>query len=83
LEHRPDLSEHLSEIPYLSHPMNNLFSYFRNVRAELAHVVWPTPRKAIMDVIAVVIISAVVALLIAGLDYAFTGLVNYVVSHQQ
>jgi preprotein translocase SecE subunit len=63
--------------------MNSLFSYFRNVRTELSHVVWPTPRKAIMDVIAVVLISAIVALLIAGLDYVFTGAVNYVLSHQQ
>ena len=46
----------------------------------MAHVVWPTPHKAIMDVIAVVVISAIVALLIAGLDYVFTSLVNYVVS---
>jgi preprotein translocase SecE subunit len=60
--------------------MNALTSYLRNVRSEMAHVVWPTPRKAIMDVIAVVVISAVTALIIAGLDYVFTGLVNYVVS---
>ena len=63
--------------------MNSLFSYLRNVRAEMAHVVWPTPRKAIMDVIAVVLISAITALIIAGLDYAFTSAVNYIVSHQQ
>lgn len=60
--------------------MNELMSYFRNVRAELAHVVWPTPRKAIMDVVAVVLISAVTALLIAGLDFVFTGAVNYIVN---
>jgi preprotein translocase SecE subunit len=60
--------------------MNALISYFQNVRNEMAHVVWPTPRKAIMDVIAVVLISAVTALLIAGLDYAFTSAVNYIVN---
>ena len=46
----------------------------------MMHVVWPTPRKAIMDVIAVVLISAATALLIAGLDYVFTGAVNYIIS---
>ena len=61
--------------------MKALTSYLQNVRNELAHVVWPTPRKAITDVIAVVLISAVTALLIAGLDYMFTSIVNYVVSH--
>ena len=60
--------------------MNALTSYLQNVRTEMAHVVWPTPRKAIMDVIAVVLISAIVALLITALDYGFTSLVNYVVS---
>jgi preprotein translocase SecE subunit len=60
--------------------MNALISYFQHVRSEMAHVVWPTPRKAIMDVIAVVLISTVTALLIAGLDYVFTGAVNYIVN---
>lgn len=61
--------------------MKALTTYFQNVRNEMAHVVWPTPRKAIVDVIAVVLISAVVALLISGLDAAFTSAVNYVVSN--
>ena len=60
--------------------MKALTTYLQNVRSELAHVVWPTPRKAVTDVIAVVVISIVVALIIAGLDYGFTSLVNYVVS---
>ena len=61
--------------------MKALTSYLQNVRNEMAHVVWPTPRRAITDVIAIVIISTIVALLIAGLDYVFTYAVNYVVSH--
>ena len=60
--------------------MKALTSYLQNVRNEMAHVVWPTPRRAITDVIAIVIISTIVALLIAGLDYVFTSAVNYVVS---
>jgi preprotein translocase SecE subunit len=61
--------------------MNALTTYLQNVRNEMTHVVWPTPRKAVMDVIAVVVISAIVAAIIAGLDYAFTDLVNYIVSN--
>ena len=60
--------------------MKALTSYLQNVRNELSHVVWPTPRRAITDVIAIVVISTIVALLIAGLDYVFTYGVNYVVS---
>jgi preprotein translocase SecE subunit len=61
--------------------MKALTSYLQNVRAELQHVVWPTPRRAITDVIAIVIISVIVALIITGLDYVFTGAVNYIVSN--
>jgi preprotein translocase SecE subunit len=61
--------------------MNALTSYLRGVRTELTHVVWPSQRRAITDVIAVILISAVTAALIAGLDYVFTGIVTYIVSH--
>lgn len=62
--------------------MNSLFSYFRNVRAELDHVVWPSPRTAVVHVIIIILISAVIALLIAGLDYVFTVLVSHVATGQ-
>ncbi len=60
--------------------MKALTSYLQNVRAELAHVVWPTPRQAAIYSALVIVISAIVALLITGLDYVFTGVVNYVVT---
>jgi preprotein translocase subunit SecE len=62
--------------------MKSFTSYLQNVRAELAHVVWPTPRQAMIFTVLVILISAVVALLITGLDYVFTSAVNYIVSHQ-
>jgi preprotein translocase SecE subunit len=62
--------------------MKAFTSYLQNVRGELAHVVWPTPRQAMIFTALVIIISAVVALLITGLDYVFTYAVNYIVSHQ-
>ncbi len=61
--------------------MNALVSYIQGVRAEFTHIVWPSRRRAITDIIAIVVISAVTALLIAGLDYAFTSAVNYVITH--
>jgi preprotein translocase SecE subunit len=60
--------------------MNSLTSYLRNVRMELTHVVWPTPRQAAILTALVIVISAIVAVLIAGLDAGFTSVVNYVVS---
>ncbi len=59
------------------HPgMNSLISYLKNVRGELAHVVWPNRRQAILHTILVIVISTIVALAITGLDYVFTGVVD-------
>ncbi len=55
--------------------MNSFFTYLKNVRAEMAHVVWPDRKQAILHTILIIVISAVLALLIAGLDYLFTAVV--------
>jgi preprotein translocase SecE subunit len=60
--------------------MKVLTTYLQNVRAEFAHLVWPTPRQAMIYTALVIVISAVTALLISGLDYAFTGAVGYIVT---
>lgn len=58
--------------------MHSLISYLKNVRGEMAHVVWPNRRQAIIHTALVVLISAAVALLLAGFDYVFTGVVDRV-----
>jgi len=60
--------------------MKSLFTYLRNVRGELAHVVWPDRKQAILHTGLIILISAAVALVIAGLDYAFGGVVNRVIT---
>ena len=60
--------------------MNSLFTYLKNVRAELAHVVWPSRTQALIYTVIIVLISGILALAIAGLDYGFTGVVNRLVS---
>jgi preprotein translocase SecE subunit len=62
--------------------MNALTTYLQNVRMEMTHVVWPTTRQAITYTVIIIAVSAIVALIIAGLDYGFTSVVNYVVSRQ-
>ncbi len=59
--------------------MKSFFTYLKNVRAEMAHVVWPDRNQAILHTILIIVISAVLALLIAGLDYVFTGVVSRIV----
>ncbi|HVX90231.1 MAG TPA: preprotein translocase subunit SecE [Candidatus Paceibacterota bacterium] len=58
----------------------NLFTYLRNVRAELAHVVWPDYRTAFAHTLIIIAIAAFVGVFIGVLDYAFTHLVNVVVT---
>jgi preprotein translocase SecE subunit len=56
--------------------MKSFFTYLRNVRGELAHVVWPDRKQAILHTFLIVLISAIVAVYLSGLDYVFTGVVN-------
>lgn len=56
--------------------MKSLFTYLKNVRAELEHVVWPKPRTAATHTVLIILISIAFALLIAGFDYVFTNLVG-------
>lgn len=60
--------------------MKSFFSYLKNVRGELAHVVWPTPKQAAMHTLLILLISALVAVFIGVLDYLLTSLVGYIIS---
>ena len=61
--------------------MNSFFTYLKNVRGELAHVVWPGRNQTILHTVLIVLISALVALLLSGFDYVFAGLVNQFISY--
>lgn len=61
--------------------MNSFFTYLKNVRGELAHVVWPTRAQAIQHTILIIVISALVALLLSGFDYLFAGIVSQFVAY--
>lgn len=59
--------------------MKNLFTYLKNVQGELKHVVWPTPRQAILHTFVILAISAFVAVFIGILDYLLTGAVGLLI----
>ncbi len=59
--------------------MKNLFTYLKNVQGELTHVVWPTPRQAILHTFVILLISAAVAVFIGVLDYLLTSLVGLII----
>lgn len=56
--------------------MSSFISYLKNVRAELKHVVWPSPKTAAMHTLLIILISAFVAVFIGVLDYLLTSLVG-------
>jgi preprotein translocase subunit SecE len=60
--------------------MKQFFTYLKNVRAELGHVVWPSRKTALSHTVLVVLLSALVALVIALLDYILTGAVGIFVT---
>ena len=60
--------------------MKSFFTYLKNVRGELTHVVWPDRKQALLHTALIIVISAVVALYLAGVDYVFTGVVDRLIS---
>jgi preprotein translocase subunit SecE len=52
--------------------MNNLIQYFKETRAELDHVNWPTQRTTIIYTGLVLAFSVIVGIYLAVLDYGFT-----------
>lgn len=47
-------------------------TFFREVKTELAKVVWPTRKETIRLTLVVVIVSAIVGLFIGGTDFVLT-----------
>jgi len=54
--------------------MGNLIQYFKDTRAELKHVSWPTQRQVIIYTILVVIISLLVSAFLGFFDFILTTL---------
>lgn len=59
--------------------MERFTKYVRDTAAEMKHVKWPSTEQAVVYTVLVVAISAVVALLLSGFDYVFTGLLDLVI----
>jgi len=51
--------------------MTSIINYLKSVKAELAHVVWPTKRSTINHTLLVIFISLFVAVLLFELDNVF------------
>jgi len=52
--------------------MSRFIDYLKDTKEEIGHVSWPTQRQALVYTALVIGISAVVAIFLAGVDYAFS-----------
>lgn len=52
-------------------------TFFKDIKAELKKVIWPTPKKLFKDTMTVVSISLTVALIVIVFDFAFDKLNVY------
>ena len=56
-----------------------MWNYFKEVRAEMKHVAWPTRRQAIIYTIVVIGVSLATAVYLGLLDYIFSALIKLVI----
>ncbi|MGC9602361.1 MAG: preprotein translocase subunit SecE [Minisyncoccia bacterium] len=54
-------------------------NYFKEVRAEMRHVTWPTRNQAIVYTIVVIAVSLATAVYLGLLDYVFDAVVKYII----
>lgn len=59
--------------------MVNPLTYFQEVRHELARVTWPSQEKTINMTVLVVTVSLIMALFIAGTDFVFQQMIEYLI----
>lgn len=52
--------------------MTTFINYIKDVFAELKHISWPTTTQSWVYTVLVIIVSIVVALLLAGFDFVFS-----------
>jgi preprotein translocase subunit SecE len=56
-----------------------MLQYFKDVRAEMRHVSWPTKRQAVVYTVVVIAVSLVTAVYLGLWDYVFTSVVKQII----
>lgn len=60
--------------------MSRVAAYFREVRAEMRKVIWPTSRETVVFTVIVLVSVLLVALLIWGMDLVFGAFLNLIIT---
>jgi len=58
---------------------SKITNFFKDVRVELKKVTWPTRQEAIKHTIAVVAVTAAVAIFLGAADFLFQFLINLLI----
>lgn len=56
-----------------------MLNYFREVRAEMKHVSWPTRRQTIVYTLVVIAVSLITAVYLGLLDYVFSLVIQKII----
>lgn len=56
-----------------------MMNYFKDVRAEMKHVSWPSRRLTIAYTVVVIGVSLAVSIYLGLLDYAFSAVVKHLI----
>ncbi len=51
--------------------------YFKDMKAELKKVIWPTPKQTVNNTIAVIVFTLVIAIIVFVLDLCFDSITKY------
>jgi preprotein translocase subunit SecE len=71
---RPERAFKIAKIYSMS-----ITNYFRDVRAEMKHVSWPSRRLTIVYTIVVALVSIATAVYLGLLDYAFSAVIKTII----
>ena len=61
--------------------MPNVLNFFKEVREELAKVVWPTREQTLRYTVLVIAVATVVGAVLGGLDYLLTILTDFLIKN--
>lgn len=56
-----------------------MFNYFKETKAEIKHVSWPTTAQAITYTVLVIVVTVLVAALLGFFDYLFAQLIQNII----
>jgi preprotein translocase subunit SecE len=56
-----------------------MFNYFKEVRAELKHVSWPSRQQAVVYTVVVIAVSIITAVYLGLWDFIFTSIIKHIV----